>query len=164
MHAERIGSILVQRGTLTESQVKQVLARQRRDERPFGQLAEAMFRIPLSEIAEALADQILADSPSIKLVDERLDEACLGVIAAADAWEALVLPMRIEAGQLLCATTVETLPNAIELVQRSVSTPFRFAIVDIRLLEQFIAERYGFEGIEVDEPATFIPAASRSVA
>lgn len=153
MHAQRIGAILAERGTLTQAQVKRVLSTQRQNDRPFGQVVEDLFNIPVRDIAEALSEHILADSPFVKLVDERLDEACLDLIQPRDAWESLVLPMRFEAGELLCATTVETLSNAIELIQRAVPQPFRFAFVDIRLLEQFIAERYHFEGIEVDESA-----------
>lgn len=153
MQSERIGEILIERGVLTEAQVQQVLRRQTVDERPFGQLAEEIFRVPLSEIAAAIAEQILADCPYVNLVRERTDDACLSLISARDAWECLVLPLRLDGGVLVCATTVETLPNAIELIQREVPNPFRFVIADIRLLEQFIAERYDFEGVEIIEAA-----------
>lgn len=149
MQSQRIGAILAQRGVLTADQVQQVLSRQRGDDRPFGPLAEMLFKVPLNVIASALAEQILASCPHTGLVGETLDDNCLTILRPRDAWEALVLPMRIEAGTVVCATTQETLPNAIELIQRSVPLPFRFAIADIRLLEQFIAERYHYEGVEV---------------
>ena len=156
MHSESIGTFLIERGTLTGKQVAQVLARQREEHRPFGQVAEDMFGVSVSDLAEALAEQLVSKCPWINLIEEQLDEQCLNMIEARDAWESLVLPMRYEGDELLCATTMETLPNAIELIQRAVAEPFRLAIVDIRLLEQFIAERYHFEGIEVDETSPLV--------
>lgn len=154
MHTDRIGSLLVDRGILTEGQVQQVLGQQVVDERPFGAIAASLFAIPLRDIAVALAEQIMMDCPYVNLVQETLDDDALGLITAKDAWDNLVLPLRIDDGTLVCATTDETLASAIELVQSNIPMPFRFVIADIRLLEQFIAEKYHFEGVEVEEPAS----------
>lgn len=99
--------------------------------------------------AAARATQMLQDPPLVNLTNERYDASALGLLTAKDAWDNLVLPLRIESGQLVCATTEETLTSAVELVSSHVAMSCRFVLAEIRPLEQFIAERYHYEGVEL---------------
>jgi hypothetical protein len=96
----------------------------------------------------------MADLPYVNLVHERHDPEAIGLLTARDAWNNLVLPMRVDAGVLICATTDETFEDARRLVADAVPMPARFVLADLRLLEQFIAEKYHFEGIDVEDTAS----------
>lgn len=97
-------------------------------------------------------DPALLDLPHVNLCRERHDDACLELIEAEEAWANLVLPVNEdERGTLVFATTVETFAAARELVRSRVTQPFRFVLAEVRSIEQFIAQRYGYEGIACDD-------------
>ena len=149
MDNDLIGHILVEQGVLTKQQVATALAAQDEKETPLGRLAEALFGIQRSSVIEALAEQVAMRAPQAALATEIFDPQCLRMISAKQAWDCLLLPIRWEDGELLCATTIETLPNAIELLQATLDCPYHFAIAEMRPLEEFIASLYAYEGVEV---------------
>ena len=153
MKPELIGKVLVERDVLTPAQVQQVLDQQdqRRDDRPFGLIAAEEFGVDEQDVLQALAHQYASNSPTGDLALQVQDDRCLPIITPQEAWDALVLPLRLERGELVAATTYETLPQAIRLLQRAVFVPFKFVIVDVGPLERHIAQRYQFEGVAVAE-------------
>ena len=136
---------------LTTNQVEQALAAQAEREVPLGRIVEQLFDVERTAVIEALAEQIVMRSPDASLATETFDAQCLRMISAKEAWDNLVLPIRWEGGELLCATTVETLPGAVELLQHKLDCPFHFAIAEMRPLEEFIASLYAYEGAEVSD-------------
>jgi len=146
-----IGQILVEQGVLSPEQVQQALAAQAEREIPLGRLAEMMFGIERTSVIHALAEQVAIRSPHTRLSGETFDPQCLRMISAKEAWDSLLLPIRWERGELLCATTVETLPAAIELLQQKLDCPYHFVIAEMRPIEQFISSLYAYEGVEVGE-------------
>lgn len=144
-----IGQILIEQGVLTTNQVARALEAQAEREAPLGRIAEQLFGVERSAIIEALAEQVVMRAPDASLATEQYDEDCLKMLSAKEAWDSLILPIRWEDGELLCATTVETLPGAIELLQQKLDCPFHFAIAEMRPLEEFIASLYAYEGVEV---------------
>lgn len=151
MDDDLIGQILVEQGVLTPQQVARALAAQSERETPLGRVAEMLFDIDRASIIEALAEQVAMRAPEASLASEQFDPQCLRMISAKEAWDSLILPIRWEDGELLCATTVETLPAAIELLQAKLDCPFHFAIAEMRPLEEFIASLYAYEGVEVTD-------------
>ena len=151
MDNDLIGHILVEQGVLTPSQVERALKVQAEREAPLGRIAEQLFDIERITVIEALAEQVVMRAPDAALANEQFDPQCLGMLSAKEAWDSLILPIRWEDGELLCATTVETLPGAIELLQQKLDCPFHFAIAEIRPLEEFIASLYAYEGVEVHD-------------
>lgn len=149
MDNDLIGHILIDQGVLTQPQVDRALQVQAEREAPLGRIAEQLFDVQRSVVIEALAEQIVMRSPDASLATEQFDPQCLRMISAKEAWDSLILPIRWERGELLCATTVETLPGAIELLQQKLDCPFHFSIAEIRPLEEFIASLYSYEGVEV---------------
>lgn len=149
MDDDLIGNILVEQGVLTKQQVARALAAQHERETPLGRIAEVLFGVQRTHIIDALAEQVAMRAPEASLATETFDPQCLRMIAAKDAWDCLLLPIRWEDGELLCATTVETLPAAIELLQARLAHPFHFVIAEMRPLEEFIACLYAYEGVEV---------------
>ena len=149
MDNDLIGHILIEQGVLTPDQVARALAAQAEREAPLGRVAEQLFDIERTVVIEALAEQVVMRAPDASLATEQFDEQCLRMISAKQAWDNLILPIRWEDGELLCATTVETLPGAIELLQQKLDCPFHFVIAEMRPLEEFIASLYAYEGVEV---------------
>lgn len=150
MHSRLIGQIMIARGLLNQEQVDHLLDHQTRDHRPFGQLAQGMYGVPEEAVCACLASQIIPECPRVKLCQEPSEPELLELLSPSEAWEHLVLPLRETEAGLVCATTREALPGAIALLQRRTNMPFRFVLADLHLLEQFIAERYDFEGIDLD--------------
>ena len=151
MDNDLIGHILVEQGVLTPSQVERALQVQAEREAPLGRIAEQLFDIERVTVIEALAEQVVMRAPDAALANEQFDQQCLAMLTAQQAWDNLILPIRWEGGELLCATTVETLPGAIELLQQKLDCPFHFAIAEMRPLEEFIASLYAYEGVEVHD-------------
>lgn len=85
------------------------------------------------------------------LFQQRIDPSCLTLISARQAWDHLALPLRMEAGALLCATTDQCLSSVVALMSRSSDLPVRYLLTETRPLEQLIAEQYDYEGIDIDE-------------
>ena len=151
MDDDLIGQILVEQGVLTKKQVSAALAMQDDSETPLGRIVESLFGIEHQNIIEALAEQVAMRAPEAKLAKQAFDPQCLGMISAKEAWDCLALPIRWEDGELLCATTIETLPAAIELLQARLDCPYQFVIAEMRPLEEFIASLYEYEGVELGE-------------
>ena len=149
METSQIGRLLLERGLIDHQQLDQLTQKQRYAERPADELAAEMFDLRQWEIWQACAAALIRDCPMTNLCRERADAQCLSLVSAQEAWQMLVMPLRMEAGELVCATTEETLPQALALMHHRVDVPVRFVISEIRLLEQFIAERYGYEGVEL---------------
>ncbi|MEM9345218.1 MAG: hypothetical protein AAGB26_01245 [Planctomycetota bacterium] len=149
MDNDLIGHILIEQGVLTQMQVDRALQVQAEREAPLGRIAEKLFDIERNTVIEALAEQVVMRAPEAKLASETFDPQCLRMLTAQQAWDNLILPIRWEDGELLCATTVETLPGAIELLQQKLDCPFHFAVAEMRPLEEFIASLYAYEGVEV---------------
>ena len=93
----------------------------------------------------------MGEYPHVNLLTEVIDDTCLHLISPAEAWENIVMPLRVENGHLVCATTPGTVDRAALLLQRTLHQPFRFVLADLHLLEQFIAEQYDYEGVEIAE-------------
>ena len=152
MRSERLGRLFVQGGLVSDTQADQLLAQiAQREPHAAGTAIAQAFGIEETQVWEACAAQLVCDCPHVHLQDETFDDGCLDAVNAADAWDCLVLPLRKEAGELVCATTEETLPSAIALPQQTYEGPFRFVLAPLRPMEQFIAERYGYEGVELDD-------------
>ncbi|MEM9416118.1 MAG: hypothetical protein AAGA29_11685 [Planctomycetota bacterium] len=149
MDSDHIGQIMIERGVLTAEQVDQVLASQAERYAPFGKLTETMFGIDEHTVNEAVADQVAGRTPFTKLCKERFDPEVLSLFTAREAWDTLVLPIRMEDGELLCATTVETLSSAIELMQGKPGLAYHFVLAEMRPIEEFIANLYAYEGVDV---------------
>jgi MshEN domain len=140
---KRLGMVLVNRGILTPDQVDRILAHQRSDPRPFGKLANELFNIPERDIWRAWADQEGHFCPRVDLACEPNDASVLNIITADEAVEHLLLPLRVEATQLVCATTSVDLPEAAILLRDRTQFAPRFVIVEQAQLLQYIHRRYG---------------------
>lgn len=144
MSDRKIGMLLVQRGVLSESQVQLILERQKQLHKPFGKIAHEQFGVDERDVWAAWAQQVGFFCQHVDLACEPNDPATLDVIDAQHAWQHHALPLRYESGELVVATTITDLPEAMTLLQRTLGhgSPVRFVIPDRRQLEQFIIKRY----------------------
>ncbi|MFA9478327.1 hypothetical protein ACERK3_08465 [Phycisphaerales bacterium AB-hyl4] len=151
MESQQVGRFLVERGVLTQTQLQQANRRSGLDRRPIWQHAAELNNLTESEVWNQCAAELVRQCPHGNLFRERREDNCMAVLSARDAWENLVLPLRVEDGQMVCATTEETLAQALPLMMRASDLPCRFILVAVHSIEQFIAELYHYEGIEVED-------------
>jgi len=133
---------MIGRCLLTQSQVDQLLKLQASDPRALGEIAADYFGLATEKICQALAEHIERNCSRTNLTQETMDHNCLQIVRPQEAWFARVLPMRVEQGVLICATTTQTLSNAIRLFQERTSIPVRFTIAPIQQLEQYLCQLY----------------------
>lgn len=151
MESAQIGQLLLEQGVLNKTQLTRITQRQKQDRRPIWQHAAELTDLDEAAIWEQCAAGLARRCPHTSLFRESQDASCLGFLQARDAWENLVLPLRFDEGELVCATTQETLADALRLMLRVSPVPCRFVLVAVHPIEQFIAELYHYEGVELEE-------------
>ncbi|MEM9790770.1 MAG: hypothetical protein AAF842_10235 [Planctomycetota bacterium] len=153
MQARRIGEVLVEAGFLSADNVEAILERQQRTGQAFGKLAESMFNVADSTVIACVAAKLREHCQHVNLAHESIDPDALAALSASDAWDHMVLPLRLEGDELIAATTPAGLDDAVATLQQRLDRPFKLVLVEARPLEQFIAEAYGFEGVHLPETA-----------
>lgn len=145
----RIGGILIQHGEMTESQVAAVLAAQRHDGRPFGELARWMFSVGCKAIERAWASQYLRFGTRVDLQTQRIDTGVLMVLNRRQAWQMRILPLhreRLPLSQrglhLVVATTEDRLPRAATFAWRKLNEPVHFVVASAAQIEQYLQKCY----------------------
>lgn len=153
MTHEQMTTVLVQRNILTEAQRSSLLdpAVAPSDNRCFLEHAAEQFGLHEVDLLDALSKHLRESSAEVRLSQTVTDTAVLDYLSARDAWDYVILPLAIEPdGHLLCCTTEETLSTAVAFLMRTLAVPFRFVLADVRPLEQYIAEQYHYEGVDID--------------
>jgi len=148
MTTKRIGTLLVERGVLDESQVQRILEAQEVRHQPFGKVAHEMFGVDESAIWEAWAEQVGPTCKPVELEHEPSDPEALAIVSVEEAWRLRILPLRREGGNLVVATTVTDLPEAASLLNGRVEGALRFVIPERRELEQRIVADYRIVAVE----------------
>ncbi|MFP4144879.1 MAG: hypothetical protein ACLFV3_07010 [Phycisphaeraceae bacterium] len=146
MQHDRLASVLLEKNLLSQDQARELLDRTGSRPSQFGQVAAELVGLSEHDLWTRLADATLDRWPLTSLIFERFDYDCLDELTPETAWDNLVLPLRRENDELVCATTEETLADAMRLTQ---GRPVSFVICEMRPLEQFIAERYSYEGVDL---------------
>jgi len=153
MTHEQMTTVLVEQELLTEPQRAAVLSSSATpsDNQCFLEHTAELFGLNEVDLLDALTKHLRGSAPEVKLSQTAHDRAALEYLSACDAWDYLILPLAVEPdGHLLCCTTAETLSTALAFLMRTLAVPFRVVIADVRPLEQYIAEQYHYEGVEVD--------------
>jgi hypothetical protein len=152
MSDRKIGMLLAQRGVLSHEEVDAILERQRAVRQPFGKIACEQFGIAEQDVWSAWAEQVGYFCQRVDLACEPNDESVLDLVTAHEAWSGHLLPLRRDSGELVAATTITDLPQAMGLLQQRLGAgqPVRFVIPERRQLEQFIIRRYQIVSIEYE--------------
>jgi len=122
----RIGDLLVERGSITREQRDEILVHQFRRARPFGVLAEELFGVSKQDVETAWSAQYASMADRIDPANERIDPVALASVTRRQAWQFGLLPMRVEGGELVVATTADRLPRALRFTSWRVAMPCRF--------------------------------------
>lgn len=153
MTHEQMTTVLVEQQLLTDPQRSTVLESPMTpsDNQCFLEHTAELFGLHEVDLLDALTKHLRHAAPVVKLSQTAHDAASLEYLSARDAWDYLILPLAVEPdGHLLCCTTSETLSTALAFLMRTLAVPFRIVITDVRPLEQYIAEQYHYEGVDVD--------------
>jgi hypothetical protein len=123
-----IGHHLVRRGVLTPRQVRAVLCEQQTCALPFGAIAETRFGVDPDAVVAAWAEQYAGLQTACDLDQEPTGPAARSLLTRRQAWQRSLLPLRIEPGAVVCATSIAALPRAATFAWRRLAMP-----VDLRL-------------------------------
>jgi hypothetical protein len=146
-----IGQILTEHGVLSEQQVFEVLAAQRKEGVPFGVLAEQMFDVTIQSIERAWIDQYSRLTGVIDLEQETVDETVLGLIHRRQAWQFEMMPLRYgENGELVVAASPRRLARAVTFLANKLEPVAYFRIALPDQLRQFMGRYYPMPEVSND--------------
>lgn len=152
MRPVRLGEVLVRRGLLTEAQVEEILAAQRERHRPFGVLAERLHGLSEADIESAWAEQYASLTGSVDVRREPLDERAMSTVSRRQCWQFRVMPVRFDdSGDLVLATTADSLPRALRFALRVLERPCSFLITESRMLGEALGEHFPLAGMTGEE-------------
>lgn len=149
--ATRIGQHLVSRGVLTDGQVRTILHEQERSGRPFGWIAERRFGVDREAVRRAWSDQYAAMTPPCDLDREPVEAAATATLSRRQAWQMQLLPLRLEGGALVLATSKANLGRAATFAWRRLTMPIDLRVADPAQLRDHLARRYPWPGFR-DRP------------
>ncbi|VAX42052.1 hypothetical protein MNBD_PLANCTO03-1969 [hydrothermal vent metagenome] len=142
----RLGDVLVRLGVLSEEQRGRVVEAQGASGRPFGVLAEEMFGVPPKAVERAWAVQYADLTGRVRLAEERADAGVLSRVERRQAWQFQIVPMRVESGELVIATTEPALPRAMRFVGWVLGEEASFVIAEEEDLLARLSEVYPMPG------------------
>lgn len=149
--ALRIGEILIEQGVLSEQQVFEIVQAQKKQQLPFGVLAERMFDVTLESIENAWIEQYHRFTGTLNLQDMQIDETALRLINRRQAWQFEILPIGYEAGgELLMAASRKRLARAVTFATNRIDRVVYFRIAESHQLQQFLQSYYPMPEISSD--------------
>jgi hypothetical protein len=143
----RLGDLLVRRGVLTESQRDSVLESQKLTGRPFGELAERLFGIEQSSVEQAWAEQYSMIAQRVDPRREQIDPEVLHFINRRQAWQFRMLPLRLDADEVMICTTQEHLVKALKFAGWKIQAPCYFVLADSLALGEALMKHYPLGGM-----------------
>jgi hypothetical protein len=144
--AVRLGDVLVSLGALVEWQRDTIAAAQARTGRPFGVLAEEMFGVSPQAVERAWAVQYAQMAGRVDLETEPADEEVLPLIERRQAWQFQIVPLRMERGSLIAATSVDHLAKAMRFAGWALGGEVAFVLADQDQLVAKLAGAYPLPG------------------
>ncbi len=146
----RLGEVMIRQGLLTPEQVEQVLHEQRVSGGAFGDIAERLFDLHPADVEAAWAEQYAALADPIDPRTHRVSDEARALITARQAWQFILLPIRIDTGEAVFCTTVANLPRALRFVYRAINQPCYFLLADEPALLDALSAAYPAPGMTPD--------------
>ncbi len=147
MHCDTLCTILNDAG-LADAQECETLKAALDPTGPTLQHLSTVLRRDVDELLDALEAAVLPTLTPAALTATPHVPAALHQIAPHDAWDYLILPISFDPdGTLLCMVCRDTLALALTFLLNHTGQPFRLQCAEAGPLEQYIAERYAYEGI-----------------
>lgn len=139
----RLGELLVEAGVLSEQQVFEILQAQKRQQVPFGVLAERMFDVTIESIEQAWIEQYHRFTGTIDLRQQQVDEQALRLINRRQAWQFEILPLHFESGgELLMAASKKRLARAVTFAATRIEQVVYFRVAESEQLREFLRRHY----------------------
>lgn len=148
----RIGEILVERGVITESQVEQILKRQRSAGKPFGVLAEEMFAVPASDVESAWLEQYAMITRRLDLSLTPPHADAIEQISTRQAWQFRVVGVQVKhtgLQELTLATAPKYLQKAMRFATHVLDRPTEVVLCGERALAEALSRHYPLGGFEL---------------
>lgn len=151
----RIGEMLVRMGVLGREQVDDVLAEQESTGEPFGAVAERLFGVPPEAIERAWIEQT-QDRATMFDPGHGIDDDARDLVVRRQAWQFGIVPLRLDDGYLVAATSRRQLPRAVRFATRVLGMPAQFEIADDEDLARLLAHQYPMKGMARQEGSGFL--------
>jgi hypothetical protein len=145
--AMRIGEMLIRMKVLTPDQVEAVLAEQAETHEPFGVIAERLFEVPSDTIERAWIEQTQARATEFD-ANRGVEDDARVLVVRRQAWQFGIVPLRLDDGYLVAATSRRLLPRAVRFATRVLGLPVQFEIADDETLARLLAHQYPMRGMD----------------
>ncbi|MGA1224841.1 MAG: hypothetical protein ACO31E_09765 [Phycisphaerales bacterium] len=143
----RIGEMLVRMGVLDRVQVEAILDEQQSTSEAFGAIAERVYGIPPETIERAWIEQ--SQERATMFDPERgIDDDARDLVIRRQAWQFGIVPLRLDDGYLIAATSRKQLPRAVRVATRVLGMPVQFEIADDEELSTLLAHQYPIRGLD----------------
>jgi len=141
----RIGEMLVRMGVLNREQVEAILDEQQASNEAFGSIAERLFNIPPDTIERAWIEQT-QERATIFDAERGVEDEARDLVVRRQAWQFGIVPLRLDDGYLVAATSRKQLPRAVRFATRVLGMAVQFEIADDATLTQLLAHQYPVRG------------------
>jgi len=138
-----LGQILKARGVLREGQIQEALGAQRKGGGLIGQCLVDMGACSQGDVAMALGEQ--AGLETVDLATYTPDADVLALVDGSACHTYGVLPLRLDAGQLVVAISDPLNTAILEDLSFTTGTPVRGAVADGDAIRRMVVEHYGEE-------------------
>ena len=143
----RIGEMLIRMKVLTPDQVEAVLAEQADTHEPVGTIAERLFEVPADTIERAWIEQTQERATAFDATRGIEDDARV-LVVRRQAWQFGIVPLRLDDGYLVAATSRRLLPRAVRFATRVLGLPVQFEVADDEMLARLLAHQYPMRGMD----------------
>jgi Type II secretion system (T2SS), protein E, N-terminal domain len=143
----RIGEMLVRMGVLNREQVGQILDEQQSTNEPFGTIAERLFQVGPDTIEQAWIEQT-QERATMFDPERGIEDDARELVVRRQAWQFGIVPLRLDDGYLIAATSRKQLPRAVRFATRVLGMPVQFEIADDEELSQLLAHQYPIRGMD----------------
>jgi len=143
----RIGEMLVRMGVLNREQVEEILDEQQSSNDAFGAIAERLFNISPDTIERAWIEQT-QERATIFDAERGIDDDARELVVRRQAWQFGIVPLRLDDGYLIAATSRKQLPRAVRFATRVLGMPVQFEIAEDDELSQLLAIQYPIRGMD----------------
>ncbi len=143
----RIGEMLVRMGVLNRGQVEQILEEQGSTNAPFGELAERMFGVSPDTIEHVWIEQ-MHDRATLFDASRGIDDDARELVIRRQAWQFGIVPLRLDDGYLIAATSRKQLPRAVRFATRLLGLAVQFEIAEDEALAALLMHQYPIRGMD----------------
>lgn len=145
-----IGELLIRQGVISRQQCDQVLERQRKTQRPFGEIAEEMLGVSARSVEKAWAEQYADETRWVDAATEHPDPAVRDLVTRRQAWQFRIMPLGYDGNELMVCTTKEFLVRAMNFVSRQIPVPCFFVLSEPESLGLALMRHFPMDGMTVE--------------